>query len=731
MASPKLEATFPNPGVFVSGERGRVAFAGRCGRTPPSPADFRAEGAPPPSEGEGADEELRRKLVIELEAARAAAGLPPSPQQQDPLQPNPPPEEAPQRAASLDDVDLARVCVRMPGGAWVERRLTGADALRLYRWLPGDDGSVTAIVLNARDAGSGAPPEASKPSPPMEGVRVVRVDAGDAALDRGLLPAVLTPSGELPSRSVDPDFWIADDGSLHGWVDLRSPNDEEREPPAEEPREEDPKAKPTPRRPNLPVSRRPGGRVAGVRIDRSGKLTVFPLPPDTEHVVHGGRFGVAMAVKDDVATYFETTDGGRSWLAVEGPPVGRMSVPFEGGPPFACSPLGCVLSDSVVRIGWGGSAPNAPNAPNAPEPSPPSDGSSPPSAGGGAQLDAPAPPLLTCRFEGEGEPWALGSGRSPAPRTAPGRPAPASPGRGPAPDAGRSQAPLSILTSTSASLGSRREGTWSAEVIPPFSPGSPARRVSLRDGSLGSMHGLVAPILTAGGAPAGSKGPVDLLLLADKRRLRLSAASPSLLPFEQGSRVTVLVDLPGGDLAAFDADRAVLSLVPGASAARPALRLARVPDAARTRLTLARAVVGEGLAVVGYSTTSGEVFAGALDLGRAEVSPLAALGSLRTLGAAGSGACGRPGTYRFLADLPVDVRVVGKAGRELLRGSSLAVVLVSGSGERLCAEGVEARLPRGEPLTLSAVFGGSLPASVIRSAGGSTPVTCSLEGGGG
>jgi len=245
------------------------------------------------------------------------------------------------------------------------------------------------------------------------------------------------------------------------------------------------------------------------------------------------------------------------------------------------------------------------------------------------------------------------------------------------------------------------------------------------------MHGFVAPILTAGGAPAGSKGPVDLLLLADKRRLRLSAASPSLLPFEQGSRVTVLVDLPGGDLAAFDADRAVLSLVPGASAARPALRLARVPDAARTRLTLARAVVGEGLAVVGYSTTSGEVFAGALDLGRAEVSPLAALGSLRTLGAAGSGACGRPGTYRFLADLPVDVRVVGKAGRELLRGSSLAVVLVSGSGERLCAEGVEARLPRGEPLTLSAVFGGSRPASVIRSAGGSTPVTCSLEGGGG
>jgi hypothetical protein len=240
------------------------------------------------------------------------------------------------------------------------------------------------------------------------------------------------------------------------------------------------------------------------------------------------------------------------------------------------------------------------------------------------------------------------------------------------------------------------------------------------------MPGLVAPILTAGAA---AKAPVDLLLLADKKRLRLSAASPSLLPFEQGSRVTVLVDLPGGDLAALDADRGVISLVPGALSARPALRLVRVSDAARTRLTLARA--GAGLAVVGYSTTSGEVFAGALDLGRAEVSPLGPLGSLRTLGPAGSGPCSRPGTFRFLADLPIDVRVVERSGREVLRGSALAVVLVSASGERLCAEGVEAKLPRGEPLILSAVFGGSRPASVIRSAGTSTPVTCSLEGRGG
>jgi hypothetical protein len=702
MTSPKLEATFPDPGVFVSGERGRLAFAGRCGRTPPSSTDFRPEGAPRPGEGEGANEELLRQLLTSPEGSGESPSSPPEP---------PPPDEPP---ADPPFDDAARVCVRAPGGHWLERRLTGADALRLYRWLPGDDGTVTALVLGGEGAGLRAVRE-KKPEPkpelprPSEGVRVVRVDAGDAALERGLFPAVLTPSGELPVRAVDPDFWLADDGSLQGWVDLRSPDDEDRpaDPPPDDPRAEAPKA--SPKKPALPVSRRAGGRVAGVRIDPAGKVTLFPPPLDTEHVVHGGRFGLAMAVKDDVATYFETLDGGRSWLLVEGPPVGRMEVPFEGGPPFACSPLGCVVGGAVVRLGWGGPAPRS---------SPPPDEQDPPSdpASGSAMLEPLSPPVLTCRFEGEGEPWAP---KRP-PRAAPGGPARPPSGRARDPD----KPPLSILTSTSASLGSRLEGTWSAEVIPPFSPGASARRVSLRDASIGSMHGLVAPVLTAGGA-----APVDLLLLADKKRLRLSAASPSLLPFEQGSRVTVLVDLPGGDLAALDADRGVISLVPGALSARPAIRLVRVSDAARTRLTLARA--GAGLAVVGYSTTSGEVFAGALDLSRAEVSPLGPLGSLRTLGLAGVGACSRPGTHRFLADLPIDVRVVERSGREVLRGSALAVVLVSASGERLCAEGVEAKLPRGEPLILSAVFGGSRPASVIRSAGTSTPVTCSLSGRGG
>jgi hypothetical protein len=707
MASPKLEATFPDPGVFVSGERGRVAFAGRCGRTPPSSTDFRPEGAPRPGEGEGANEELLRQLLVQLEAQEGSQ--PAAPQEPPSEETDPPPD------------DPARVCVRAPGGHWLERRLTGPDALRLYRWLPGDDGTVTALVLYERGASPPAPAATKLASSPWEGVRVVRVEAGAAALERGLFPAVLTPSGEPPVRAADPDFWLEDDGSLRGWVNLPSPGDDERpeEPPPEAPREGS--SKDGPKKPILPLSGRSGGRVAGVRVGVDGKVTLFAPPPDTEHVAHGGRFGLAMAVKDEVPVYFETTDGGRSWVPVEGPPFGRMELPFEGGAPFACSPLGCVVRSGVVRLGWGGPPPTS---------SPPADDKPPASelASSDPVLAPLSPPVLTCRFEGETEPWAVSPRRPPATHAAPGRPTHSSPGaaRGPAPQPAKPPAPLSILTSTSAPLGSRREGAWSAEVIPPFSPGSSARQVSLRDASLGSMHGFIAPILTAGGAA--SKSPVDLLLLADKKRLRLSAASPSLLPFEQGSRVAVVVELPGGDLAAFDADRGVVSLVSGALAARPALRLARVTDAARTRLTLARS--GDGLAVVGYSTSSGEVFAGALDMARAEVSPLRALGSLRTLGLSGVGACGRPGGYRFLADVQLDVRVVARSGRELIRATALSVVLVSASGERLCAEGVEAKVPHREPLMLSAVFGGSRAESVIRSADGSTRVTCSLEAGG-
>lgn len=679
MASPALEATFPDPGVFVTGERGRVAFAGRCGRTPPSSTDFRAEGAPRPGEGEGANEELLRQMQTPPEGSENVPAPPPE---------EPPPSgEPPAREPPLDDI--ARVCVRAPGGHWIERHLRGSDAHRLYRFLPGDDGTATAILFRA-DAPASPKPDASARS--SEGVRVVDVDPGDAALDRGLFPALLVPSGEPPIRSADPDFWLSDDGSIRGWVDHRSPDD--AEPPSEEPPSEG--STPPPKR-SLPVSHRSGGRVGGVRIDPTGKVTLYPLPPDTEHVVHGGRFGLAMALRDDVASYFETTDGGRSWQPVEGPPVGRMEVPYEGGPPFACSPLGCVVGGAVLRLGWGG-----------PLPTPaPVDSDPPRPKGPASPIPEPlSPPVLTCRYEGAGEPWA----------------SPAAP-RGPSVKAqAKPPAPLSILSS--GPLGSHRDGMWSAEVIPPFSPSVSARRVSVRVSSLGSAHGFIAPILSSGG----TKAPVDLLLLADKRRLRLLTSGPlSFLPFEQGSRVTALADLPGGDLIALDADRGVLSLVPAVYPARPALRFARISDAARTRLTLARAISGGGLALVGYSAISGEVFAGALDLGRAEVGPLRALGSLRTLGAAGLGACGgSPGAYRFLMELPVDVRVSDGSGREVIRGNSFAVMRISASGERLCAEGVEAKLPRGEPwLLVSAVF--DRPAAVIRSAGGSVPVTCSLE----
>lgn len=734
MASPKLEATFPDPGVFIAGEPGRLAFAGRCGRTPPSSADFRAEGAPRPGEGEGANEEMLRQLLAPPEGESTSPAAPPEES----------PEEPPVDAPPEDD---ARVCVRAQGGTWIERRLTGDDALHLYRWLPGDDGTVTALLLESdntdskttspaapreplKSAGSAGPPVDPKPqTKPPEGVRLVRINPAAPALQAGRFPQIQIQKSadDPPYRAADPDFWLAADGSIRGWIHLRSLDEDERppEPPPEEPRAEGDPSKEKKRR-NLPLSSRSGGRIAGVQIGLDGAITLFPPPPDTEHVIHGGRFGLALAVKEDTSTYFETTDGGRSWLPVEGPPVGRLEPWAEGGPASGCSPVGCAVSGGVVRIGWGGPAPKPSPPPS--ESAPPSD---PPSSSAAALPFSP--PVLACRFEGEPEPWADSPRRPPITKAAPGRPTHLPPGgaRPPKPEPAKPQGPLSILSSTSSPLGTRHEGTWSAEVIPPFSPGAGPRRVSVRDPSRGSMQGFVAPILTS--AATNAKPSVDLLLVdvPEKQRLRLLGSSPSLLPFEQGSRVAVLVDLPRGDLAAFDADRAVLSLVPGKEAAQPVVRLVRVYDSARMRLTLARATSGEGLAVVGYSTTSGEVFAGALDLGRAEVAPLSLLGSLQTLSLAGTGACGRPGTYRFLADIPLDLRVLDKAGRELFRALSFATTLVTASGERLCAEGFEARVPRVEPLILSAAFTGGRAASVIRSSGGATRVTCSLEPGSG
>jgi hypothetical protein len=141
----------------------------------------------------------------------------------------------------------------------------------------------------------------------------------------------------------------------------------------------------------------------------------------------------------------------------------------------------------------------------------------------------------------------------------------------------------------------------------------------------------------------------------------------------------------------------------------------------RTRLTLARRTEGGALALAGYSNASGEIFAGALDLGRAEVGPLASLGRLFDLAEAGE--CPRA-THRMLVELPVLLEVTGRKGDLLFQEQVAAAALIlAGGGERVCVEAVEAALQPRQGV-LRAVLGTGGNASLWRE-GGATRGVCS------
>src|SRR6185295_4384691 len=72
----------------------------------------------------------------------------------DPLcTPSTAPRPAPLPAPAPDPppADDARVCVRASESHWIERRLRGEDARHLYRWVPGDGGAVTALILGREE----------------------------------------------------------------------------------------------------------------------------------------------------------------------------------------------------------------------------------------------------------------------------------------------------------------------------------------------------------------------------------------------------------------------------------------------------------------------------------------------------------------------------------------------------------------------------------------------------
>ncbi|WP_437274818.1 hypothetical protein WME90_26590 [Sorangium sp. So ce375] len=735
LSAPQLEATFPprrrgpdpiasSQGAFVGDDHGRLAFTGRCGSAPPGLRDF------PESPGDA-----------------VPADDAPAPRWRfAPTAPDEPPGDAASREPGEEGV--ARVCVRVGGGRWVERRIEGEDADRLYRWIVGERGIVTALVLEApsgprqrpseEDEGqrpsegeeADAPPRSPSgpdervrerhPADPPEGVRVVRVRERDPALAGGAFPALAggaSPGSAAASpRIVDTDFWEDDDGAVRGWLHL--PEAADGDSPADAALPEVGSSGPVDRL----LSRRRGGRIAGLRIDARGGVTVFPLPAAVEHVVVGGRFALA-ATRGDPPAFFESTDGGRSWRPVQGPPARQIEPPFDEGAPFACSPIGCTMGEhGLVRLGWGG-----------PPPSPRSAPAYAPAAS--KALRAAPPPLISCRLDDDPSSFPPPSA-APAPRppdrlpargTARGAPAaPVAPvGR----RTGDAPPVVSLSTASSSPLGTLRDGMLTASVLLPFASGAAPRRLSLRDGSLIAASGDVVPVLLAPGARA----PADLLLLFDASgshgrrglRVRSGAEPPALLPFDHAGTLAAAVELPGGDLLALDAGRrsVVLATRQGAF---PAFGFARVPEVAGARLTLGRRLDAPGVVLIGYSVASGEVVAGPIDVARGQVGPLEPLGPLAPLAEIGAGGCGgaRP-SHRFIAEMPATLRVASRSGAPLFEGDAPGVALLAGGRGALCIEAVEVRAASRGALDLGVVFGPD-GAAALRGGGGGARLRCEL-----
>ncbi len=661
LGRPRLQMTFPDPGRYLAGPHGRFAFTGRCGPQPATSADLGRTPTPPPprpdDDPQGSAAQASTANVVVEEPS--------------------PPDPSPLDLAPATD---ARICLRLSADHWIERRAQGREMQRFHRWIPGPEGRVTALFLAGKD-------EAIEPVVAGEGVRILRVDPGDPALAGGLFPALPEPQRNPPYHVVDDDFWEDDDGAIRGWLRLPVEGD----PPASPA----PIAKDAPARP-LPVEARRGGRSAGLRIDPRGAVEVFPLPPAVTQVVLGGRFALAMSIDEGRPRFFESTDGGRSWAPIASPPTGRIEPPGDEAAPFGCSIIGCALGGGVVRLGWGGAPPEPPHPGAEPALTPAAN----------PLIRGPRPLRLTCHFDSLSE---LPEGaaraavkRPPAPRVRsspistltppPGKAAPKGKKPGPTP-------PISLHLDAASPLGALHDQTWTADLWPPFQPQAPLRHFSVRERALVASAGLVVPVLSASATE-----PVDLLLHLGKHRLRASEGR-SFHIVNTKAFVGIAAEGPDGALLLLDPDKGLLWLARGDNQST-VLRLNRVPDVSRTRFTLARRLDGNGLSLLGYSVTTGEVFVGDIDLARAEIGPLRALARIDTLSAPDVGACASAKLpHRFLAELPTAVALRGKDDRPLLDREITSTVLIEGDEARLCARGVEAALARGREGELSARLG--------------------------
>lgn len=644
----QLEATFPEAGTFVAGLGQRFLFLGRCGSTPPTVRDFPGYG-------------LSEEAPDGGEPDPNAPTIPPP-------EPPPPPEETPEKPATE-----ATVCVRVADGTWVERRIEGIKDRKKIRILPGDRGEVTVVTFDK--------PDPDKPiAKPAEGVRFVHVDVKAAKFSSATFFASYEPS-EPTLRTVARDVWLDEkDGSVHGWA-LAPPEDEEGSD-ADEPSEEEPS----------PIGNQMRGRIVGVQIKSDGSVTRHPLPEGVENVVVGGPYAMAQAKTDAGPTYFESTDGGRSFASVPGPIPGDL-IEYAGGDIEGCSIVGCSLGGGLVRLGWGSDAKDVPKVDT------PSDAS--------AELESliskvfdphtlvPAKQHkeLHCRLNGKND----GA-------------------------AGVKDAPFAITTQTNddANIGAAVDRKWTALVTTPFEL-KPMHRVLFEDVNADSLRGDALTVLHSTSTnPAGifwrtKEFGFDLSPGAKRKPAAFSTPLRGNIAAEVDKDSFVLLDPRGGDVL----------LVRGAIA-RPLLAVTQLPDVNTSTLTLARRV-GTGNDVLGMTLVqsgSGDILLGDLDVGRGNLGPLRVAGNIRKLDMGGS--CKRgPRDYRTVVDEPLNVEIEPSGeGRSGHSGSSLLTI---GSGTA-CLEASEIRLSNGA--TLVVVYAGSGSAghpAMLHEHGKSLPATCTYE----
>jgi hypothetical protein len=197
LTAPKLEATFPDAGPFLTDDRGHLAHLGRCGRTPPSADDFGARPVP-------------RRSYDDEDSYNPGGGYGPyggygryggyDPEYSGE------PEEVPEK--ETPPADDKRICVRLDGGHWIEHRLTGDDAKDVYRWVLGDDGEVTVLLLKGVNPDEeDEDGDKDKDGPSLDGddddspLRKPRSDRPATSAARGLLA---TPPGPTASPAAPP-----------------------------------------------------------------------------------------------------------------------------------------------------------------------------------------------------------------------------------------------------------------------------------------------------------------------------------------------------------------------------------------------------------------------------------------------------------------------------------------------------------------------------------------------